>query len=368
MLSKGIDISLISEITGLSVDEILELKPEIFKAKPVYNLSRPDNRAEIKVILLKGSHLAQFVYKDAGLRPMGDIDIMVKKEDLHKAEELLLKMGYTKSREIDIEQICKVSQHISPFRDPKGIKHLEIHWTIVRPTSPFNIDIEGLWKRAKTVKINGTDVLVLSMEDLLLHITLHLYLHHFSPLGLKPFCDISTVVNNYAHEIDWDQLRFRACEWGTDRCLYLTLCLSKEILRANIPDRILDALKPDILNERIFLQAKKLIFSFEKQKPVIFADKFHPDNSLLKKISFIFQRIFISPKMLADIYSLPASSKGVYFYYFVRFISLIYRWIPSHAPFFLYLLTHKREYILQNNLDLWLISPNSEKDSRRLNK
>ena len=47
--------------------------------------------AGIKVILLKGSHLAQFVYEDAGLRQMCDLDIMIKEEDLKKAEKQLLK-------------------------------------------------------------------------------------------------------------------------------------------------------------------------------------------------------------------------------------------------------------------------------------
>ena len=36
--------------------------------------------AGIKVILLKGSHLVSFVYKDMGLRAMSDIDILVKKK------------------------------------------------------------------------------------------------------------------------------------------------------------------------------------------------------------------------------------------------------------------------------------------------
>ena len=62
--------------------------------KSLYEVLEVFHKAGIKVILLKGSHLAQFVYQDIGVRPMGDIDILVRKEDLSKAEELLLQMEY----------------------------------------------------------------------------------------------------------------------------------------------------------------------------------------------------------------------------------------------------------------------------------
>src|SRR3972149_9363372 len=62
--------------------------------KSLYEVLEVFHKAGIKVILLKGSHLAQFVYQDIGVRPMGDIDILVRKDDLQKAETLLLQMGY----------------------------------------------------------------------------------------------------------------------------------------------------------------------------------------------------------------------------------------------------------------------------------
>src|SRR3989304_7122244 len=40
----------------------------------------------VKVIVLKGAALAKTVYGDIGLRPMSDIDLLVKREDLPHAE------------------------------------------------------------------------------------------------------------------------------------------------------------------------------------------------------------------------------------------------------------------------------------------
>ena len=52
------------------------------------------NEKNIPVILLKGAHLAEFVYKDISLRPMSDIDILVKKEDLAKVVKIAFSEGY----------------------------------------------------------------------------------------------------------------------------------------------------------------------------------------------------------------------------------------------------------------------------------
>ncbi|MCP4365035.1 MAG: nucleotidyltransferase family protein [Planctomycetes bacterium] len=81
------------------------------------------------VILLKGAHLAQVVYSNIALRPMGDIDILVKKNDLPKAKELLLELGYTPIKEVDIATACAYSQHISPMIK-QNAPPVELHWTL----------------------------------------------------------------------------------------------------------------------------------------------------------------------------------------------------------------------------------------------
>jgi hypothetical protein len=86
---------------------------------------------------------------------------------------------------------------------------------------------------------------------------------------------------------------------------------------------------------------------------------FHPDNSLLKRISCTFKKIFIPTENLAAIYKLPIHSKRVYFYYPIRFISLLYEKVPQYTPLFVSLLFHKKKDVVQNDFDLWLISKES---------
>ena len=327
------------------------------------------NEEGIKIMLLKGSHLAQFVYENVGLRPMVDIDIMVKKEDLHKAEVLLFQMGYdyiqmyqiAQKQDSFIEQKKRSHHHLALLSNPKGIKNLEVHWTIIRQSLPLNIDLKGLWKRAKGEKINGTEVLVPSPEDNLLYISLHASYNDKFICGVRPLCDIAAIVNHYDNKIDWHRLQLRAHEWGAEKSLYLTLRLSQDILGLSLPGSVLNTLKPVPFNEKIVLEAQKRIFSIIKKESmgtfIRYPEKFRYDMSLSKKISYIFHEIFISPDKLALYYSLSPSSKHVYFYYFVR----IYRNIVQYAKFLIYLLTHKKADFYNYNLDTWLIPSNSEK-------
>jgi len=327
------------------------------------------NAEGIELILLKGSHLAQFVYHDVGLRAMSDIDIMVKKEEFLKAVELLFQMGFSVPREEKVEFIerCKADfnnmslylRHFPSLVDQRNKVKLDVHFSLVKLSSPFNIDINGLWERSKKAEANATKALLLSAEDLLLHISIHnSYNHKFKFVGIKAICDTAQTLNYYGTEIDWDRLKHRAYEWGAQKSLYLTLRLTQDILGGIVADEILGSLKPESCSSKIVSEAKYRIFSPEaKISPYAYIPpEIHPDNSMLKRISGTFKKIFIPPENLAALYKLPVHSKRVYLYYPIRFISILFKKVPHYTPLFVSLLFHKKKDVVQNDFDLWLIS------------
>ena len=327
------------------------------------------NAEGIELILLKGSHLARFVYRDIGLRAMSDIDLMVKKEEFLKAVELLFQMGFGAPSEDKLELIerCKANfnkiasnlRHFPSLVDQRNKVKLDLHFSPVKIAAPFNIDIDGLWERSKKTEINGTKALLLSPEDLLLHISIHnSYNHKFKFYGIKAICDTAQTLNYYGTEIDWDRLKQRAYEWGAQKSLYLTLRLTQDILGVVIADEILDSLKPESCSQNIVAEAKRRIFSPEAKisRYSHMPTDFHPDNSLLKRISFTFKKIFIPPENLAALYKLPIHSKRVYLYYPIRFMSFLYKKVPQYTPLFVALLFRKKNDVVQNDFDLWLIS------------
>lgn len=317
------------------------------------------HKAGIKVILLKGIYLAQFVYRDAGVRPMSDIDIMVKKDDLQKAESLLLHLGY--SNEKEGEEIT-TWHHLPAFFHPKTKVKLELHWAIQHLFWRYRIDLDGIWERAHVIPMHGIDRYVFSLEDLLLHISLHATYHHkLRDMGLIPYCDMATIIGHHKHEIDWDKLQARAHEWGMAKYLHLSLCLAGDIIGASVPDHIVSAFRTAPLNKNVISDAWKRVLSVPAQNipdsdiSYPFSDCFCQSDNIMKKMRFALKMIFIPRKALAALYSLPDNSPYLFLYYGIRFFSLPYRYIRYYAKLSCYRLTRTKGQLFRSDLDTWLM-------------
>jgi len=69
-------------------------------------------------------------------------------------------------------------------------------------------------------------------------------------MGLRPLCDIAVILQRHKNGIDWPQVRARAMEWRAGKCVYLSLWLAKELVRADVPALALKSLRPSDFNER----------------------------------------------------------------------------------------------------------------------
>ncbi len=88
--------------------------------------------ADIPVIPLKGAYLAEVIYGDTALRPMNDIDLMVRQEDFRKTIELLTNKGYRAEGNAKPEDVFSVQQHYPPLTSRNGFS-IEVHWTLIQP-------------------------------------------------------------------------------------------------------------------------------------------------------------------------------------------------------------------------------------------
>ncbi|MCC7353731.1 MAG: nucleotidyltransferase family protein [Anaerolineae bacterium] len=274
-------------------------------------------RGGIPIIVLKGAHLAQLIYKNVALRPMIDVDILVRKANLPRVHEMLLAMGYNVSG--SQAQLEKEHFHYiySPPDDGIGV---EVHWNIQQPT--FQIDVDGLWERALPASIAGVEVLVLSREDLLLHLCLHVSSHHlYSWFGLRAICDISETIHHYGDQIDWHVIQERSREWKASNSVYLTLLLARKLLDTAVPDSVLRGIKPDDFDARLVAWAEGRIFAgsdAREEPPSTVSDGFGrlwASRRFLDKISIFLKLCFPASTTLLRKYNLPPHSRRVYLYY-----------------------------------------------------
>jgi len=232
----------------------------------------------ISVILLKGSHLAKYVYGNISLRPMGDIDLMVKQGDLEKAHNFFLQDGYSSMEE--------------PWNYQKnnGIP-VEIHTHIKRLPHEERVNIKDLWARADRFALGREEVFTLCPEDLILHLSLHSCIEHDLNNGLKTCFDIAHTANFYERRLNWEQLWNRAEDWGIENTVYLMMALTEKLLALPMPDYINNSMNPDQVALGFLSEAEELIFERPPELGQDFALLFE-QRGLGNKIGYMMKRAF----------------------------------------------------------------------------
>jgi hypothetical protein len=276
---------------------------------------------QLPVIALKGLALAKNVYSDIALRPMSDMDLLLKEEDLVMAGRTLLTLGY-KQYFPAWESMSKTYHHLPPFTNKNGTI-IELHWNIVTLDSPAKVDIEGLWARSRPIKIEDIEVRVFSPEDLFLHLCLHASFHMQTGLDLIPFCDMARLISAAADKIDWQIVSVRASDWGAKKCLYLMLLLVRELLGAAPPEGIMSEIKPDDYQPVFFDEALEQIFEEKPSGQLIRRRigklaKIKKVKGLKGTVLAFFKGAFQSRAYMARIYPVAVASPKIYLYYFFR--------------------------------------------------
>jgi hypothetical protein len=129
--------------------------------------------AGIELRVLKGPAFGTLDYPDRIMRPTGDIDLLVRGNELPGAIETLVRNG---GSVVDPEPIKGYSQVIGKSTTvtmPDGLE-IDLHRTLVR--GPFGVRMrpDDLWLRSREFSIAGVPMLTLGLEESLIHACYHL--------------------------------------------------------------------------------------------------------------------------------------------------------------------------------------------------
>ena len=284
-------------------------------------------RDQLPVIVLKGLSLAKKIYGDIALRPMCDMDLLVKEEDLIRAGRILLTLGY-KQDFPGWECTLKTCRHLPAFTNKNG-EVIELHWNIVDLDSPIQADLDGLWKRACPAKVEDVETQVLSPEDLLLHLCIHACGHLESGIDLIPFCDIAGLIKKSGDKIDWPAVVERAKYWGGGKCVYLILLLVQELMKVAPPDGMMAEITPGDYRPFFLEKTLEQIFDDISSEHQTAASRLSELSKIKKihgvkgKCAAFLEKTFPSKESLARKYPVAVSSPKIYLYYLIRLGRLI---------------------------------------------
>ena len=188
--------------------------------------------AGIAVTILKGACLADGVYGDASLRPMGDVDLLVHPADVGRTAALLQSLGYESS----LESLPPGHHHLPAFVKAGAIP-IELHWTPVRRGLALD-ECDVAWARTSPAEIAGVEVLTLVPEALLYHLCLHIAYGHRLRVPLLHLHDLAAVAGRYPN-LDWDGIEATAAAHGTGRFVYAALTLARRAFPSHFPPEAL---------------------------------------------------------------------------------------------------------------------------------
>lgn len=280
--------------------------------------------AGVSVAGLKGIFLLENVFGNIGSRSMNDIDILIRKKDLSICIKVLERLGYTPTAYFSLDDHNIDTKHVPPMQKKGGVL-LEVHWTLLEEDEPFTIDVEAMWERTVPATISDVDVLSLGVEDLILHLCLHLAYQHYLQLGLRGLVDIALVIHKFRSEIDWNRLVEIAKSWGAERVTALTLKLLETQLNVSIPSEVASALLTEGIEPSLLEQARSQLLDRVRFEDHLTPDlvRMNADKNVFSKVRIGLQRVFIPRLTLARIYNVSPNSPKIVGAYWGRLKYLV---------------------------------------------
>jgi hypothetical protein len=207
----------------------------------------------IPVIPLKGPILALQLYDDVGLRHVGDLDLLVTRQNVEETDQVLLRKGYKRIKpdfalpSAQKAAFLNLGDHFTYFHDSRQIK-IELHWRWHSNPYLLPLDMERARKRGQTVIVADTEVKTVGIDDTILYLCTHGATHIW--LRLFWLCDLVQILHKNS-TIDWTALMSRAIELGVQRPLIQGLTLSNLLLGSPLPEPVRAHAESDPLMPRI---------------------------------------------------------------------------------------------------------------------
>jgi hypothetical protein len=198
----------------------------------------------IPAVPYKGPALAISAYSNLALREFIDLDILVHRQDVARAKEVLASMGYRARYRLSRaqEEAFLRSKYEHPFTRDDGKVVVELHWELAERHF-LSFDNERLWERLEPISLAGKDIPTFSPEDTLLILCVHGAQHAWERLGWV--CDVAELIHARQEEMGWENIMAQASALGGERMLLLGLYLASDLLGVALPERVAQRVQAD---------------------------------------------------------------------------------------------------------------------------
>ena len=287
-------------------------------------------QSSVTPVPIKGVAFLADIYQDTFLRNMVDIDVLVQQENFLKAERVLLGLGYKKELLGLKEEYWRDEQyHIVFSKSNAGFTIIvELHWAMDYKRKKRHI-LPEIWQRLRDIQYGGRKIKVLSPEDSILSLALHL--RRFGDiLSLKNVYDGILIMRKYQANFDWDYCVAMSDKYAMRVTLFFLLAQMQFLSGYNIPKYVLKRLNISWLRKKVIRAfIAKNTFSIQdstRSKYVFLQLHFLLYDSILEPVTFI---INIPREQFAKFYGLKAYSDRAEFFYRWRIIYIFIKFFSE---------------------------------------
>ncbi len=240
----------------------------LFQTQELLKIMDRLKAAGVDSIPFKGPVLGQYLYNNIGLRPFGDLDILIHKNKFSRAKEVLLAHNYEPYRTFSAEEEEAFLDTRMGFEFVRkdGQSVIEVHWSFLNAVHTFNLSEEAVWKRREAFTLQGQDVAVFSPAHLLIYLCAHGSKSLWA--RLRWICDVAELAASRKDDADfWKTVIKLGKETRSQRMLYTGLYLAQVLLKTPLPPNIQRKIKSDIKVIRLTADVVVSLFA-PANKPV----------------------------------------------------------------------------------------------------
>ena len=318
--------SVLAQSFSKSTLRSLTLQCEILK---IHNILTQE---KIPYIALKGAYLAYHAYPQAGLRPLRDLDILVPKEQVLTAYNVLIEAGLTR---IDDYQgnpdAAMLAYHqLPPLRSASKQVNVELHVRLNHDLLHTDLsEVPGFWERCIKAPLNQEQITYESPTDLLLHMIFHAVYDHKFDNGPLLLSDLAFLMTK--QPIDWHLFWALAQQGKQTRGCILALKLTQRYWDVGYIDwpAELGNSQDDDIETALNIVEKLMLQNFETRSDMGFRLAFYRAEGFAGKSSVLLGKVFPPKIIIASTYPVRAEDWRVYFWYPILWWRILTERLPE---------------------------------------
>ena len=195
-------------------------------------------RSDVDVMFIKGMGLLSDYNGDLGLRMMSDVDLLVHRDDVERANDILISDNWIPCPGANRELIVrKITRELHGWGFVKDQIQIDLHWNWSH-RDLGQIDDESIWKTARWELMLGYQCLTPCATDKLLLALLH---------GIRPqhgrkalwVIDAMQIMNKELDDRQWAAFSEKVCKFDFQTVVFRTLGYLKNRYEAPIPSDLI---------------------------------------------------------------------------------------------------------------------------------